>query len=236
MFPHFSCVYTLGMAINLDLSRDFEDVVDNLEPAWFEVSNRTGDAARVYLPVAKRRALTLKELAASGGVYTGRDKVWLFPQRRIPASLKPKPADVLIDTAGERWTVLDVQHGKWGQTWRLTTRNRVIAEDLRDLIQIERAQIEYDEAGVATKYFPPDTRGQTIYRDLPCRVQPQQSDIAEERGIRGFRTQYLIYVDREVSITNEDRILWEGQYLEIRGYRSSQLITDLPVISAEAAP
>jgi hypothetical protein len=49
---------------------------------------------------------------------------------------------------------------------------------------------------------------------------------------------YDIIVEKEVAVTNEDRIYlpWTGQYFEIRRYSNPQRIDELPVILAELMP
>ncbi len=191
------------------------------------------------IPVAKRRALTRKELAASAGAYTGGDLVWLIPAAVLPSWLTPKVGDVLIPAEGDRYTALDVALNKGRQTWRLTTRNLAVAFDLRDLIQIERPQISYDDpSGAIRKLFPsgPGPRGgEVLYANLLSKVHLEDQEISEERGIRGTKRVYSIIVSREVAVTDQDRVLlpWSGAYLEIRGYHQAQQIDMLPVIEAE---
>lgn len=231
---------------------------DGTESVTYESARRPTDSPALsrqlrnpsqadMIPVAKRRALTRRELAASLGSYTAGDRVWLLPAAVLPSWLSPKPGDVVVDSAAARWTALEVQTNKGEQTYRLTCRNLTLVFELRDSIDIERASVIYDGAGAAIKQFPtgPGPRGgQVLYTGLVCRVQLATQQIAEERGIRGFRGTYAIIVEREVTVTNEDRIrlrtastdgLAAGSYLEIRDYHQAQTIDNLSVIAAERA-
>lgn len=201
---------------------------------------------RIGIPVAKRRNLTMRELAASGGVYTSDDQVYLLPDALFPPGSEPtKSGDVIIETQdlsaearpGTRWTVLEVGWGKNRQTRRLTCRNLVLAYDLRDTIIIERPAVSYDKAGVPVKSFPSDASapaGVTLYASLPARVQLVTKDIAEQRGIRDLEGKYRVIVGQEVDVTQQDRVLLSsGMYLDIVSYENAQRIDELPAIVCE---
>lgn len=214
---------------------------DQVEQVGIEYA-RSGQNAAGAVPVAKRRNLTKKELLASGGVYTGLDRVWLVPQSLLPPGFAFKPADVVIDLAGTRWTVLEADHGKFGQTWRLTTRDLVLANDLRDTIDVERATISYDVAGAAIKTFPP-AGGLALYPAVAARVQQTGESVVDQRGIRGPLRKYDVIVGRQVPLlSTEDRVKWtdpstkQVAYLDIVGIRQPQQIDQLTVVECEQRP
>jgi hypothetical protein len=249
----------------IDMSRDFE-VWDNTESVFLEVARRsylvprsyprthdlTGQASAIvqdppsaaqadYIRVAKRRALTWKELSASNGAYTGNDLVWLFPQEVMVNGLNPKPGDVVRDQDGRRWTALEVQHGKWRETWRLVTRDLVLAFDLRDSIDIERPALSYDAAGAAVLRYPtgPDPTkfgGVVLYHNLPARIQEIDREIVDERGIHGFRGRYQIIVGRQIDVNEDDRIVFHGRYYDIIGLHDPDRLDMLPVLDCELRP
>ncbi len=198
----------------------------------------------LYVQTAKRRNLTSRELAASGGVYTSLDQVWLIPTAVLPRGHVCKAGDVVVEPdsldasqPSTRWTVLEKGWGKNRQTWRLTCRDLVLAYDLRDLVTIERPAISYDAAGVPVKAFPSDPvnpGGKTLYAALPARAQLVSKDVAEQRGIRGLEGKYEVIVGQEVAVTQEDRVLLpSGMYLDIVGYTQAMRIDELPRIVAE---
>lgn len=221
----------------LDLSEDYR-VWDNVEAVTVE-SARRGDPFALapvsanlpeHVAVAKRRAVTRREQAASGGAYTADDLVWLLPQAVLRPGLTFEPADVVVSREGSRWTVLEAGLNKWRQTWRLVCRDLALAFDLDDEIDVQRAAISYDAAGAAVKTFPPDG-GQTLYGRLRCRVQRRSEETVEERGIRGEQTTFDVIVARQVDLNPaEDRLLWREQYLDVVRVRNPELITELPVI------
>ena len=184
-----------------------------------------------FVSVAKRRNVTIREQAASGGVYTGSDVNWHIPATLLVSGVIPRVGDVVIDGKQRRWTVLEVQENHWGQHFKLTTRDLRIAHNLRDTIIIQRATIIKDAAGVNVKLFPPDG-GSVTYNNLPCRVQLISEQVLDERGIRGREGTYTITADRQIDVNTEDRILWGQLILDVVGYRQAELISDLPVLDA----
>lgn len=206
-------------------------------------SRRGAAGPETRIPVVKRRGILGKELAASGGVYTGNDVVFLVPQVLMP--WPAKPADVVTDDTGTRYTVLgaDLLKNLW--TWKLTTRDLILAFDLRDSINIERASISYDAAGAAVKSFPTQTDngttgGSYLAQNMPARVQLLTDAIRDERGIRGFVGTHAIIIADQVNVIAEDRVAWTVNevttYFDIVGYHNPERIDELPVLDVEARP
>ncbi len=222
----------------LDMSTDYL-VWDNVEPILFESTRKAATPILDAIAVAKVRVLTSRELLRSGGVYNGEDRKVIFPKKLLTTGLAPKEGDVSVRADGSRWTCLEVQFGKWDQTWMLTSRNLVLAADLRDTIDIQRAQISYDAAGAAVKTFPP-TGGSVPYRSLPARVQLLTDEVVDERGIRGFKGTHVIIVGKEVAVTPEDRVAWvsggKTVLFDIVGYHDAQRIDELPKLDCELRP
>ena len=221
--------------MQLDQSRDYL-TWDNTEAVTYQ-SRRAAGGPKAPIPVAKRRPLKKHELSASGGVYTGLDRVWIVPAALLPPGVVPKPADVLTDAKGTPWTVLEAAAAKTDQTWRLTSRDLVLAYDLRDMVNVERAAISYDAAGAAIKAFPTGSPsgGQVLYAGLPARVQLLTGEIAEERGIRGTERAYDVIVGGQVDDVSEaeDRINWNGVYLDIVRLKNAERIDELPVLECK---
>lgn len=220
---------------------------DNTEPVQYERA-RHGDSfppadrtkpsqADILAPisVAKRRAVNRKELAASAGVYTPKDLVWLIPQAVLTTGLVPKPGDAVLDNNGDRWTVLELALNKFKQTWRLTCRNFVLSEALYDKIDILRANLDIDAAGAYVKNFD-DALGiqnngmRYLYRQLPCRVQLITNEIVDERGIRGFQATTQIILSKQIDVTFEDRVIFGDKIFDITGYHNPERIDELPVL------
>lgn len=218
-----------------------DSVWDFCQPVLLEAA---GHLAPDVAPIrrAKRRAVSLREQAASGGRYTGADVNWHIPDRFVPPNIKPKPGDVVVEDDGTRWTALEVPLNRVRNTWKLICRDLAITHQLGHKIQIERAEIVYDSSGVATKVFPPDG-GSLLYCDVKASVQPETADTEETRGIRGVVRRFRVTVERQLPRLNatEDRIRWaDGQcvvhYLDIVSIENQQQLGELPFLIAEIRP
>lgn len=214
--------------MDLDLMDDYL-VWDNTEAVTL-VSARTAGDVEQEVATALRLPLTTKEIAASNGVYTGQDVVWLLPTPLL-GGVTPKPRDRVQDENDIDWTVLENSYSALDGTHRLTCRDLVIHNDLRDLITIKRASISQDDAAANVR-----TWSTTAYADVPAKVQPIVADIVEERGMSGFRVRYEIPVGQALTVTDEDRIEWNSRILQITGWRDPERIDSLMVILAEEVP
>lgn len=223
----------------LDTSEDYL-VWENREAVTFRSRTRTG-GTDFPITDAKRRAPTYKELAASNGAYTGQDLVWLLPAVLAPSASgqhAPKPGDKVTDDDGVIWTALEVALNKLKQTWRLVTRNLVLAYDLRDTIDIQRPTISYDAAGAITRTWPDDETpgGSNAYEGLAAKVQLITDETVDILGVRGLKGNYAVFVAEDVEIQESDRIKWDGVYLTIKTLRNPQRIDELPVLDCELLP
>jgi hypothetical protein len=218
---------------------------DDVEAVQFESARPDGppDAlgnapdTGVYtaVPWAKRLDMTARELAASGGAYQAGDVTWLIPDVFLPGGAEPGDAIQVGDS--ERWNVLETTFNREDFIWELKARNPAVAFNLRDLIDVERPAITYDAAGAPVMLFPSGPApngGAVIYPKLVCKVQSVESDIAEERGIRGTQTKYNVYLSRQVVVTQYDRVNWQGVYLDIVATHNSEQIDELPYLECVA--
>ena len=230
-------------AMQLNLSAD-PSVWDNVESVTFQ-STRKGNRTTTLNGV-QRTTLSKKELAASGGVYSALDLVFLIPAVGLPAGWLPKPADVITDSLNTAFTVLEadgqVRDGTAFQTWKLICRDPIIAYDLQDLINIERAALSADDTGAVVKTFPP-AGGQTLYQNLACRVQVVNESVRDQRLIHAVEGSYAVHVAKQLSVNvAEDRIRWAPQggpvtyYLDLIAYHDAQMIDQLPILEARLRP
>ena len=209
---------------------------DNVEAITLEVSRKGGVYMSVAVPGAKRRALSLREMAASGGVYQAGDITWLIPAVLYPKSLEaPKPADVVIDGDRNEYTVLSAQGQRRDatgyQTYKLVCRNLRVAYLMQDLLTVESVVgTHLDTSGVEIKDFAPVVTG------VPCRFQEIGNEVKDGRAIRGTERRFEIFLSRELDIDiARSRIPYSGVVggaLDITGYRSRMSITDLPTLEA----
>jgi len=192
-------------AYAIDLSRDYL-VWDNRETCVVYPAPRREN---LYFPVenAKRRALNFKELAASGGAYTGQDKVWLLPVLESQAftdAYPPTPGFVIEDAQGNPWTVLEAALNTWSTWWRCVTRNLVIAANLQDLITIERPEITEGDSGEPVYTWT----GVYVVEDFPAKVQITDSEPTLVNGVETAARSYDVILSQQIDIRKDDRVIW----------------------------
>lgn len=217
--------------MQLNLSQEYK-VWDNIESVQYQSTRKTGNALD-SIPVVKRRPLTVKERATSGGVYQGADAMFLVPVVLFNLGL-PKPADVITDKDGNAFTVLDWTGQKRDSsgytTYKIHAVNLAIHYDLSDVITFERYVSTLDASKTELKTWRP------LYSNVPCRVQRLDDEVGQERGIRGTATRYNIYLAQDLSLVTRDRAAWPaalGGYLEVRKLTNRQRIDELSLVEAE---
>ncbi len=226
--------------MNIDASQNYL-VWSNTEAVTFGSKSSQG-TSNYFVPIAKRRAPTYKELAASNGAYTGQDLVWLLPNALLPAGAKPKPGDPVTDADGTKWTTLEVAWNALKATWRMVTRNLVLAYQLRALIDIQRPAITYDGAAGVLRGWPDDASpsGSVAYAAVPAKVQLITQETQEVFGVLGLQGNYAVTVGQDVAILKVDRVKWNSPtgtvYLDILGQRNPQRIDELPLLDCASYP
>lgn len=191
----------------LDGTRDEWRFWPNLEAITLRVAATSGYTSHA-VAYAKRRAVTSKEIMASGGVYTASDLVWLIPNELLPSGVEPKPADQIRPTEGTDWTVLEIApRGKFGNTWRIVTRNLVLAADLRDTCDVLRPSFAQSAAGQRTPVFA------VAYDEIPCRLQETNHDVLNDfQGGPTDRREYTLWVSQRLTLR-------AGDVAEVAGVR-----------------
>ena len=220
-------------AYDLDMSQDYL-VWDNTETVAVYPAPRSDS---LFFPVeyAKRRALTIRELSASGGAYTSQDRVWLLPvetSQALTDAFPPTPGFVIEDGQLGAWTVLDCSLNTWQTWWRCTTRNLVIAANLRDLISIQRPTIEVGDSGQPVYLWPPN-HGSYVVQDLPAKVQLTDSSPIVVNEVETAGRNYDVILSQQVDYRKDDRLVWNGMAMEIKRLWNPNLIGELPRLMCE---
>jgi hypothetical protein len=155
---------------------------------------------------AKPRAISTREAAASGGVYTTQDRVWLIPAELISGTT-PKLGDLIRTAANVDWTILSIDPlGKFGNTYRLTTRNLKLVAGLTQTARVLRPSTAVDSAGQRNPTFT------EVYANLACKLQEQSHGLPEFQGGSTDRREYMLYVGTRL-------ILLAGDVVEINSKR-----------------
>ncbi len=231
------------MPLPLGIAHDFT-AWDGTEPVTLE-STRAGRGPRLdTVAVAKKRNVRGREKSPSQGTYVGYEVNWHLPTVMLSAGLVPKPGDALLEEGGRRWTVLTVDANRLGYTYSCGCVDLVLANDLRELIDIERATIEHDAAGVPRKRFPTGTEpllgGSWVGKQVPASVQLTEAEPSDQRGLRAFKGRYDVVLGSPLEVTIEDRVRWVEngvtRYLDVVGIRNPTRIDELIVLTCEARP
>lgn len=221
------------MPVTLDFSNDY--LYWNLaEAVTFYSRSNFGGIPPVAISKALRGTLTEKELAASNGAYTGQDVKWLIPNGLFAGTV-PKPGDKVKDAANTEFTILPegTSYDIADKIWELITRDIVLHYELRDTGTIQLPTLTKDAAGGKIKTWSDATA------NIPCRLQPVQGDIFEEREVRGLRINYVCYLE-DVDVATADgelgRLKVGSKFYDIKGYVKPQVIGNLMEITCELVP
>ncbi|RMF89823.1 MAG: hypothetical protein D6741_17485 [Planctomycetota bacterium] len=129
------------MTLDWSCDNDFALVVDGLETVEWRPQGRlpgviVANARRCLLPERRGKA---DEANPAG------EALWRLPAEP-PADRKAAPGDVLVDSRGTRWSVLEVSRTQTG-CLRLLARDVAAVFGLTDRVDVERAVFVKDGAG-----------------------------------------------------------------------------------------
>lgn len=103
-------------------------IADGIETVALVRRGDDPDAPGTVIQNVLRRAVTTREVAASDGRYTTSDVTWHIPAAELADP--PQVGDMLRDSGGQRWTVLEVAATALGSRWRCTARRLAVVEGL----------------------------------------------------------------------------------------------------------
>ena len=215
--------------MQVDLSADYL-IWDNTTSGT-HTSRRNNGNVTTAVAVAKSRALNFKELSASNGAYTAQDRAFIMPTALLASA---KPGDYWTDAAARRWTILESPKYANDTRWKLICRDLILANDLRDIIAIERAAVTFGASAGKVR-----TWGATAYT-LAAKVQKLTDELTLQLGVHGFQGDYAVVIESDVVLTGNDHLKWTvngaARYLEILGQHNPQRIDELPVLDCRAQP
>jgi hypothetical protein len=215
--------------MTLDLSTDFVTAADGLESVTLRRRGQSPGGPGVVVSHALRKSITMREAAASGGRYTASDVVWHLPVAELPEA--PRLGDVLRDSSGRRWTVLEVAHTVLGTRWRCASRNLAVVHALDDTITVLRAVYAKGDCGAAEAVWRPWKTG------VRARIQPVAAEIAANHQARQTSTRFRIFVEDDLVLDHTHRIQGpDGTIYKVLATRAAERIGELCSIDAEVTP
>ena len=212
--------------MDFDPSADFAQVADGSESVTVYRRGATPGSPGVAVAHALRRAVTAREAARSNGRYTASDVTWHLPCAELGDA--PGLGDVIADSQGRRWTILDVQLATQQTRWRCTAREPAIAYGLDDTITILKAAYHKGAGGAAQASWQPWKTG------VRARIQPVATEIATAHAARQATTKYRIFVAEDVALDHTHRIQGpDGTLYRITRISGAEQLGELQTIEAE---
>jgi SPP1 family predicted phage head-tail adaptor len=210
------------MPVDIDIADDLARI-DRLETVTlFAPDADTG----VTVAGALRRRPTRREQEASDGRYLADDVRWHLPAASL--STPPLPGARIIDAAGERWTVLEVERAALGTRYACLCRNLAISGGLDQTVTLQRATWTKDAAGA------PVATWRDVRVGLRARLQPIDGAAEVARDQPTTKRRYRVYLEERLSIDQDCRIIHDGRAYRVTGYEMPERIDRLLVVLVEA--
>ena len=166
------------MTLVFDPGEDFAQVADGQETVTL---TRPGSSTESVLH-ALRVPIRSRLIAEPGGHYATSDVAWHI--RAAEFSAEPRSGDVIVDAAGRRWTVLDVEITLHGSCRRCLARNLAVFHGMDAYVDIEQSTIGKGLAGAETRDW------QTWRTGLAARIQPVETRVHSEHDRRVTRRRF----------------------------------------------
>lgn len=226
------------MTLAIDISNEYL-AWDNPERVIFRQRRTADDLVNENeVATALRMAVTQREMATSAGAYTALDTVWQLPA--VMLTWAPRPGDQIVSDFGletaTTWTIMPegvkrVALGSSVSHYRCVARDLVLVNELLDVIEIHRATNAQDAAAARIPGYA------AVYEGVSAKIQEISADETQERGKRGFRRIFEVYVGEQLNVTLEDRLVAaDGTIYEIKGYTGPGRIDQLMVLNVELTP
>jgi len=205
-----------------DPSDDFVSVTDALEAV---AVRRPGSSTATAVAHALRHAVLTREAERSNGRYTAGDVVWHLPA--VEMAEPPRPGDVIVDAAAQRWTVLEVAQATLRSRWRCVARNLAVFHGLDDYIDLEKAEFAKGDGGAGEPTWHVWKAG------LRARIQPATADLQADHDRQGIAARFKVFLADEAPIDHTLRIRGPGgEIYTITGYQKADAIDALLEIDA----
>jgi len=221
----------------LDPSADFAQVIDAAEAVTLLRRGSDPGAPGTTVAHALRRAIAaaeagvvnrndVKKRMPSNGQYMASDVAWHLPAAELPEA--PRLGDVILDAAGQRWTILEVKQVTLGARWRCGARNLAVAHGLDHTITVLKAVYAKGSCGAA------EAAWRTWKTGVRARIQPAEVKVETSGYARQIAARFRIFVADDLDLDQTHRILGpDGTAYRIVGSLGAERIGELQVIEAE---
>ena len=211
------------MALEFDPNEDLAGVTDGLVAVTV---TRPGSSTSTEVAHALRRMVRTREAEESEGRYTAGDVTWHLPASEL--AFAPRPGDVIVDTDGQRWTVLDVQHTALGDRWRCVSRNLAVVHGLDEYVDVEKATYAKGDGGA-------DEPTWRVWRTgLRAKIQPARVLVKDEHEQRTAAAEFKVFLAEDLAVDHTHRVKGpDGTRYRVTGYRKADRIDALTEIDAK---
>jgi hypothetical protein len=173
---------------------------------------------------------TTRERAPTGGVYAAADTKWLLPGPLL-GTVRPKPADTILDGDGVTWTILAPEFDKSDRVWSCYSIALAIVHALADSVTLWRRTNAQDAAMSRVPTFA------QVGSAVDARIQLTAETETQERGKALWKKTYDIYLASELDATAEDQVRdAAGNVYQVESIRNRERIDELSVITCTRNP
>ncbi len=189
---------------------DLPTIADGLETVTLLRRDERSGAAGIRIERALRLAILRAEPIVGNryevrrkvdtfGRFTAGDVVWRLPMDSVPAA--PRLGDVLLDSAGRRWTILEVQRPPLDLGWRCTARDLVLAWSLDNAVTVLQPVFARGDGGAAEATWVAWRTG------VRASIQPVRQSPANEHGAARAVTRVRILLAENLPLSAMHRML-----------------------------
>lgn len=188
---------------------------------------RSGDVA---ITKALRRAISVRELRASEGMYRPGDVRWHLHYSQIASP--PSLGATIIDAVGTEWIVLNVDRQAFDTRWACACRNHSIVAVNETLVTIKKAGFTKGESGTEKPGWP------VFAANVRAKIQRQDSITPiTENDKRHLPVPVEIYCRDKFPVDHRFMVVGsDGQEYKVKGYRDSDDLSMPFTIIAEKTP
>ena len=162
------------------------------------------------------------------GRFTAGDVIWRLPFGSLPAP--PRLGDVLLDAAGRRWTILEVERPRLDLGWRCAARDLALAYSLDDCVTILQPVYAKGQGGAAEPAWIPWRTG------VRASIQPIREAAAVEHGTRRAARRVRILLAENLALSAMHRVRGpDGTLYRILAITGAERLGEPQTIEAETS-
>jgi hypothetical protein len=215
--------------VSLPFSYDSQAFLPWNETGYVYTSKRNSGDVAVTLPRCAFYPGRIGQGAPSNAVFTQSDAEATFGFSDIAGlGANPKPGDTLTPPGKAPRVVLFVLESPMMQFWSVTTRDLVLAYDLRNSATILRAAVTPGGDMLRTADYT------AVAQDQPCRLQPAGMTVEEETdGGHTTREAFTLFIDTALPLFAGDLVQVSGVKYTVTGQANRSQFDTLTTVSCE---